>query len=203
MKKLILMAGLIVVGVACGDAVGEMMDSGVPDAGAQGTGGSGTIPPGVVIECDQQWTETYKSFNYLRDAEGRPVYDNDGNRQRGELQSTTTTVRQFAWVQVDDPRAAIVTNCGRIDSNPYSDRCSPSYPGNTYNTEITCSNQPAPTDCSSFQVASYTGNQAYVECGATTTNTWNRSWSQYDGQQDVESRYGWETITISGTGVTQ
>ena len=35
MKKLILMAGLIVVGIACGDAVGEMLDSGVPDAGAE------------------------------------------------------------------------------------------------------------------------------------------------------------------------
>ncbi len=37
MRKLILMVGLIVVGIACGDAVGEMMDSGVPDAGAQPT----------------------------------------------------------------------------------------------------------------------------------------------------------------------
>jgi len=35
MRKLILMAGLIVVGIACGDAVGEMLDSGVPDAGAE------------------------------------------------------------------------------------------------------------------------------------------------------------------------
>ena len=33
MKKLILMVGLIVVGIACGDAVGEMLD--VPDAGAE------------------------------------------------------------------------------------------------------------------------------------------------------------------------
>jgi hypothetical protein len=40
MRKLILMAGLIVVGIACGDAVGEMLDSGVPDAGAQPGDGS-------------------------------------------------------------------------------------------------------------------------------------------------------------------
>jgi hypothetical protein len=38
MKKLILMVGLIVVGIACGDAVGEMLD--VPDAGAQPGDGS-------------------------------------------------------------------------------------------------------------------------------------------------------------------
>ena len=32
------MAGLIVVGIACGDAVSEMLDSGVPDAGAETPG---------------------------------------------------------------------------------------------------------------------------------------------------------------------
>lgn len=208
MKRIGLVIGLAVAAIACAtgaDMVGEMMDSGVPDAGAQGDGGadgSGTIPPGVVIQCDQQWTETNKSFDYLRDAEGSPVYDNDGNRQRGELRSTTTTVRRFAWVQLDDPRAAIVTRCGRIDVNPYSDRCSPSYPGNDYNTEITCSNQPAGYECSTSQGAQYSGNQAYLECLTTTTTTWNRSWSQYDGEQDTETRYGWETTTIAGTTVT-
>jgi hypothetical protein len=38
MRKLILMVGLVVVGIACGDAVGEMLD--VPDAGAQPSDGS-------------------------------------------------------------------------------------------------------------------------------------------------------------------
>jgi hypothetical protein len=44
MRKLILMVGLIVVGVACGDAVSEMLDAGVPDAGAQ--------PNVLTPECD-------------------------------------------------------------------------------------------------------------------------------------------------------
>jgi hypothetical protein len=38
MRKLILAVGLIVVGIACGDAVGEILDSGVPDAGAETPG---------------------------------------------------------------------------------------------------------------------------------------------------------------------
>jgi hypothetical protein len=40
MRKLILMVGLVAVAIACGsaaDMVGEIMDSGVPDAGAQPT----------------------------------------------------------------------------------------------------------------------------------------------------------------------
>ncbi len=47
MRKLILMVGLVVVAIACGtgaDMMGEIMDSGVPDAGAQ--------PGALRVECD-------------------------------------------------------------------------------------------------------------------------------------------------------
>jgi hypothetical protein len=47
MKKVILMGALAVVAIACGSAgemIGEMLDSGVPDAGAQ--------PGELMVQCD-------------------------------------------------------------------------------------------------------------------------------------------------------
>jgi len=54
MKKLILMVGLVVVAFACGtgaDMMGEIMDSGVPDAGAQPGTGDGMQFVGVSTEA--------------------------------------------------------------------------------------------------------------------------------------------------------
>ena len=59
MRKPILMVGLVVVAIACssaGDMIGEILDSGVPDAGAQ----QGEL----VVPCDIEWnTDFYASVS--------------------------------------------------------------------------------------------------------------------------------------------
>jgi len=77
MRKLILMVGLIVVGIACGDAVNEMLDSGVPDAGAQ--------PGELIVSCDVEL--------YYRDGQDRQV-----SRLYAEVAAAEMTVPFNAYV---------------------------------------------------------------------------------------------------------
>ncbi len=197
MRKPILMVVLVVVAVACGtgaDMMGEILDAGVPDAGAQGS-------DGVEIVCDQVWTEVREQFDYLKDESGSSIRDPDGNLQRGELSSTTTTERRYAWVTVGDPKAAIVTRCGQFKG---PGPCEPDYPGNSWQLETTCNDKPADTECTTGQGGQFTGDRIYIECLATYTTVFNRAWSDYDPtqHQDSETQYGWETTTIAGTAVT-
>jgi hypothetical protein len=73
MRKLILMVGLIVVGIACGDAVGEMLD--VPDAGAQPGDGSS-------MQYVGNSTQTFRGYRTLSADTGGTLHDEYGNDVR-------------------------------------------------------------------------------------------------------------------------
>jgi len=70
MRKLILMVGLVFVGIACGDAVSEMLDAGVPDAGAE-TPGDGTS-----MQYVGNSTQTFRGSQYERDEDGQRIWEN-------------------------------------------------------------------------------------------------------------------------------
>jgi len=71
MRKLILMVALVFVGIACGDAVSEMLDAGVPDAGAETPG------DGSSMQYVGNSAETFRASQYERNELGNPIYENN------------------------------------------------------------------------------------------------------------------------------
>jgi hypothetical protein len=197
MRKLILMAGLVVVGIACGDAVGEMMDSGVPDAGAQGTGGTNgsTSLNWTEVTCDsEKLVNHYRVYKTecVRDAENNCTKDEYGRQisERVELNYEIKTYQPYASVTVNDVARVYWRRCGE-QSVTYSPPLPPD-PGES-SLEYIVQNDSTLGECWTGAGNEHTENTVFYRCAGRTVQTHNQP-SEYCTRNDCTDR----TSTWSG-----
>jgi hypothetical protein len=183
-----LMVGLIVVGIACGDAVNEMLDSGVPDAGAQpGDGYEVPCDETQVIEFNRYSTETV-----------------DGTEIRGLLLFHYKSTQYYSWTEVENVGDVITYSCDQVNEWVPAQ---PTTPTNPVRQEYV-SNDPRPQgDCSVGHFAQYTGNRVFTFCRTVTEYDHNEANPDNDpdewGDNDRVNTSGSGRVTIAGARVIE
>ncbi len=200
MRKVGLVVGLALVAIACAtgvDMVGEMMDSGVPDAGAQGSGGTNGSTPlsWTEVTCDgEKLVNHYRNYDTqcVRDAENNCTKDEYGRTisEHVELNYEIKTYQRYASVTVDDVARVYWRRCGE-QSSTYSPPLPPP-PGET-STEYIVQNDYALGECWIGAGNEYTENTVFYRCGQRTVQTYNEA-SEYCTRTDCTDR----TTTSSG-----
>ena len=149
MRKVGLMVGLALVAIACAtgaDMVGEMMDSGVPDAGAQPGDGRQAHP----VTCDRERvvtrTDTYEGTRTL-------------------LLVTTT---KYALVDVPNVQDVGIERCDRIGSDYSGVWGCP--PGGGI-TEYECTGQVSKPCSFAWGAGYHMGDTVVVDCESTSEST--------------------------------
>jgi len=200
MQRLGWMVALVVVAVACGtagDMVGEILDSGVPDAGAQGSGGTNGSTPlnWTEVTCDSEKLVNHYRYYHtqcVRDAENNCTKDEYGRTiyERVELNYETKTYQRYASVTVDDVARVYWRRCGE-QSYTYSPPLPPD-PGES-SFEYVVQNDSALGECWIGNGNEYTENTVFYRCGQRTVETHNQA-SEYCTRNDCTDR----TSTWSG-----
>jgi len=199
MRKLGLMVALTLAAIACStgaDMVGEMMDSGVPDAGAQG-GSSGTPPPDYSYEvpCDETAVVEFNVYS---------TENVDGTEVRGDLLYNYKSTFYYSWTEVENVADAIIYQCDQVSEWVPAQ---PTTPSNPVRLEYV-SNDPRPqADCTVIHFAQYTGNRVLTGCRTVTEYDHNEANPDNDpdewGENDRVSTSGPGRVTIAGTRVVE
>ena len=203
MQRLGWMVVLAAVAVACGtgaDMVGEMMDSGVPDAGAQGGSGGNGSSNGLSsvkfteVPCDQTAVNITRSYDTdcQRDAQDRCIRDEFGNTitVRTNLRATTTRRSRYALVDVEDQAEIFTRTCGyryEVDP-PYTTSNSPSQ-------EVVRDEKVPATDCYVNHGGGFIADgRLLLQCETVTETVFDKSNPDYNPVSDVD-----RTITNGNT----
>ena len=191
MQRLGWMVALTVVAVACGtagDMMGEIMDSGVPDAGAQP--GSGYEVP-----CDETQVVEFNVYSTERV---------DGTEVRGQLLYNYKRTFYYSWTEVESVGDAIIYSC---DQGNGWVPAQPTTPSNPVSQEYV-SNDPSPqADCWVNHFAQYTGNRVLTGCRTVAEYDYNEANPDNDpddwNDKDRVNTSGPGRVVIAGTRVTE
>ena len=191
MRKLGLVFGLTVVAIACAtgaDMMGEIMDSGVPDAGAQ---------PGDAYEvpCDETQVVEFNAYS---------TESVDGTEVRGQLRFNYKSTSYYSWTEVESVGDAVIYSCDQVNEWVPAQ---PTAPTNPVAVEYV-SNDPRPqADCTVIHFAQYTGNRVLTGCRTVTEYDYNEANPDNDpddwSDTDRVSTSGAGRVVIASTRVTE
>jgi hypothetical protein len=191
------MVGLVVVAVACGtgaDMMGEIMDSGVPDAGAQPDGGV-QLGDGYEVPCDEKQVVEFNVYSTERV---------DGTEVRGELRYNYKSTHYYSWTAVENVGEVVVYSCDQVSEWVPEQ---PAAPANPVSFEYV-SNDPRPqADCTVIHFAQYTGNRVLTGCRTVTEYDHNEANPDNDpddwNENDRVQTSGPGRVVIAGTRVIE
>ncbi len=191
MQRLGWMVALVVIAVACGsgaDMMGEIMDSGVPDAGAQ-------PGDGYEVPCDETQVVEFNVYSTERV---------DGTEVRGDLRYNYKSTAYYSWTEVENVGDVVVYSCDQVNEWVPAQ---PTAPANPVQLEYV-SNDPRPqTDCTVIHLAQYTGNRVLTFCRTVTEYDHNEANPDNDpdnwNDKDRVNTSGSGRVTIVGTRVTE
>jgi len=191
MKKLGWATVLALVVIACStgaDVVGEILDSGVPDAGAQ-------PGDGYEVPCDETQVVEFNVYS------SETV---DGTEVRGDLLYNYKSTFYYSWTEVENVSEVVTYSCDQVAEWVPAQ---PTTPANPVRQEYV-SNDPRPqADCTVIQHAQYTGNRVLAGCRTVQEYDHNEANPDNDPDEwnDNDRVYtsGAGRVVLAGTRVTE
>lgn len=176
--------------IACStgaDMMGEILDSGVPDAGAQ-------PGDGYEVPCDETQVVEYNIYS---------TDSVDGTEVRGALRFKYKRTVSYSWTEVENVADVITYSCDQVSETV------PAQPTTTNPVQQEyVSNDPRPLgDCSVNHGAQYTGKRVLTFCRTVTEYDYNEANPDHDPENwhdnDRVSTSGSGRVTIAGTRVIE
>jgi hypothetical protein len=168
--------------------MGEIMDSGVPDAGAQ-------PGDGYEVPCDE--TQVVEINYYSTESV-------DGTEVRGQLLFSYKSTFYYSWTEVENVGDVVTYSCDQVNEWVPAQ---PTTPTNPVRQEYV-SNDPGPqSDCWVNHGAQYTGSRVITTC--RTVTEWDHNEANPDnspqnwGDKDRVPTQGAGRVTIAGTRVVE
>ena len=168
--------------------IGEMLDSGVPDAGAQ---------PGDAYEVPCDETQVVEINYYSTERV-------DGTEVRGDLLLNYKSTFYYSWTEVENVGEVVTYSCDQVNEWVPAQ---PTTPSNPVQVEYV-SNDPRPqADCAVMHLAQYTGSRVLNFCRTVTEYDYNEANPDNDpnewGESDRVNTSGARRVVIAGARVIE